>query len=242
MHAYKNLKIMLWNPQSINSTSKQQMLNLALHTEHIDILILVETFLKPIHNFQINNYIIYRNDRSTHAHGGVAIAIRKNIAHKYIAPVNTHTIENVAIEMSINNTPTSIIAAYSPKYTHNFSNDLLALTTTTKNQYILFGDLNAKHTSWNCCVNNTAGCKLYALQQNSNFMIFHPTEHTHHPHSGQSPSTIDLLLSNVNFAFDLSVHSDQMTSDHVPVICSTNERIDLPNNFFFDYAKADWNT
>lgn len=33
-----------------------------------------ETFLKPHHEFKLNGYKIYRNDRDTHG-GGVAIAI-----------------------------------------------------------------------------------------------------------------------------------------------------------------------
>lgn len=94
---------MLWNPQSINQIAKQQLLADLLHSERIDILILVETFLKPIHSYNINNYIIYRTDRLTQSHGGVAIAIRNNITHKYINPIQTNTIENAAIEITINN-------------------------------------------------------------------------------------------------------------------------------------------
>lgn len=230
---------MLWNSQSINSIPKQQMLTHTLHTEQIDIVILVETFLKPTHSLNINNYIIYRNDRHTQAHGGVAIAIRDSITHKHIAPATTNTIENAAIELSINNTPTVIIAAYSPKYTQQFDNDIQALTSTNK-QFMIFGDLNAKHISWNCNVNNTAGSKLFTLQQTNDFLIFHTADHTHFPHSGQTPSTIDLLLSNVNFAFDLSTHTDQMSSDHVPVICSMFGNVNTVNKKHFDYSKADW--
>lgn len=156
-----------------------------------------------------------------------------------ISPTQTSIIENVKIEVTINNTPTVIIAAYSPKFTQHFENDIQALIPSNK-QFMIFGDLNAKHTSWNCNTNNTAGCKLFALQQSHEFLIFHTPEHTHHPHSGQNPSAIDLLLTNVNFAFDLSTHADQMSSDHVPIICTTLALVNKANKIHFDFSKANW--
>lgn len=239
MHAYKRLKIMLWNPQSINNATKLQLLTHTLVNEKIDVLILVETFLKPTHTLKINNYTIYRNDRTAQAHGGVAIAIRNGIEHKHIQPVRTNTIENASIEIAINNTPTTIIAAYNPKYTQFFEHDIQAIIPANK-QFMLFGDLNAKHSSWNCNNNNTAGVKLFTMQQTHEFLVFHTHEHTHHPHSGQSSSTIDLLLTNVNFAFDLNAHSDQMLSDHVPVICSTVANVNKTNKKHYDFYRADW--
>lgn len=239
MHAYNRLKILLWNPQSINNAAKHQLLTHTLVNEQIDVLILVETFLKPTHTFHINNYTIYRNDRIAQAHGGVAIAIRNTIKHKHIPPAITNTIENASIEVSINNTPTTIIAAYSPKYTQFFEHDMQTLIPSNK-QFMLFGDLNAKHLSWNCNNNNKAGVKLFTMQQTHDFLVFHTPEHTHHPHSGQSASTIDLLLSNVNFPFELNTHSDQMLSDHVPVVCSTVANVNKTNKVQYDFFRADW--
>lgn len=104
---------------------------------------------------------------------------------------------------------------------------------------MIFGDLNAKHTSWNCRSNNVSGNALFSLQHNNEFMIYHTDTHTHFPHSGQSPSTIDLLISNVNFAFDLVAHDDQMQSDHAPIICiyGTMKRTERK---FYDYSRANW--
>lgn len=93
---------MLWNPQSLNSTTKIQMLTHSLHTEQIDIVhteqIDNETFLKPIHTFQIYGYTIYRNDRRTHAHGGVAIAIKNN---SYSPQMSHFTQQIVAMKNTI---------------------------------------------------------------------------------------------------------------------------------------------
>lgn len=194
---------MFWNAQGISNKTKQTQLGLLLGEKSIDICLLAETFLKSHHSFSMRNFIIYRNDRTHQAHGGVALAIRKTIKHKTISPFPTSHIENIAIEVKINNVPTLIISAYSPKFSSHFTNDMHILSSH-KNPFLLFGDFNAKHNTWNCNNNNNAGVKLYSMQQLSQFMIFHTPVHTHYPHSGQTPSTIDLLITNVNFTFDLS--------------------------------------
>lgn len=230
-------KIMFWNAQSITNKYKQIQLEHLIQNQHIDIVLLVETFLKQHHTFQLKNFAIYRNDRLTHPHGGVAIAVRNGIPHKVRTHFLTNHIENIAIEIAINNIPTCITAAYSPKYSIHFANDIETLTSVNM-QYMVFGDFNAKHTSWNCNNNNKSGNLLFGMQQASNFMIFHPPDHTHFPHSGQSPSTIDLLLSNVNFVFDIITYTDQISSDHSPVLY--NGFCDCSSRKSFDYSKADW--
>lgn len=230
---------MLWNAQSITSKAKQIQLEHMLINEQIDILLITETFLKSRHTYQINNFNVYRNDRLSHPHGGVAIAVRKGITHKICSPVNTVYIENISIEIQINNIPTCITVAYSPKFSIHFANDIQKLTTTSI-QYMIFGDFNAKHHSWNCTSMNNAGNALFNMQQNNNFMVHYPPEHTHFPHSGQTPSTIDLVITNVSFAFELFTHADQMSSDHTPVICNIFGSCNFSSRKIFDYSKADW--
>lgn len=81
---------------------------------------------------------------------------------------------------------------------------------------------------------------LFSLQQNNDFMIYHTDEPTHFPHSGRTPSTIDLVLSNISSPIELTTHNDQMQSDHRPVI-STNGEFERPVLKRYDYSKADWN-
>lgn len=231
---------MFWNAQSITSISKQLQLELFLENERIDLLLLSETFLKQQHIFNIKNFTVYRNDRLALAHGGVAIAIRSSIHHKLCCPISTNIIENISVEISINNIQTTITSAYCPRTSPHFSNDLLLLTSLSTN-YMIFGDFNAKHTSWNCRSNNVSGNALFSLQQNSDFMIYHTDSHTHFPHSGQSPSTIDLLISNVNFAFDLISNDDLMLSDHTPIICKYGTALRTERKTY-DYSRANWQT
>ena len=44
--------------------------------------------------------------------------------------------------------------------------------------YFIFGDLNARHTSWNCMQNNTAGIALFKHQLSSNYYIYFTSSFT----------------------------------------------------------------
>lgn len=87
------------------TTVKQSQLEYLALKENIDIILLVETFLKPIHTFKMNDFIIYRNDRPQLAHGGVAVAVRRSGMHTSRNPYNTKIIENIAIDVMIENEP-----------------------------------------------------------------------------------------------------------------------------------------
>lgn len=236
----KSPNIMLWNAQSITSKSKQIELDHFIITEKIDIIIIVETFLKPHHQFSIKNFTIYRQDRLHIAHGGVALAVNNSISHKFKGSLNTQIIENIAIELCINNSPVLIFASYCPKNSCDFEDDIRLLTSHSS-QFMIFGDFNAKHTSWNCKLNNKSGNSLYALQQSLPFMIYNTADHTHYPHSGRTPSTIDLVVADVNFFFDISTRPGVLSSDHDPIVCIFDQNVKRSDKKFFDYNNADWN-
>lgn len=239
MPVNKSIKLVFWNAQSITNINKRIQLEHFIKTQNLDIVLLAETFLKPIHDFNLRDYVVHRNDRIHRAHGGVAIIIRKTIAHKLRSPINTKHIENISIDITVNKSPICITSAYSPQYSKHFSSDITALCTQA-DQYMIFGDFNARHTSWNCFSNNKAGSILYGIQQRYPLLVHHTAEHTHFPHSGQTPSTIDLLLSNSNIAFNLSTHANQMPSDHMPVYCYIRARLETQNIKIYDYHRADW--
>lgn len=239
MPAHKQLKIVFWNAQSINNIAKKLLLELFLESDKIDVLLLAETFLKTNNTFQIKNFTIYRNDRLHRGHGGVAIAIRSSIRHKLFSPLNTRHIETLSIEVETNNNPLIITVAYNPRASIHFKNDLQKMTSSNC-QYMIFGDFNAHHPSWNCKNTNTSGKTLFDLQQNGQFLVYNTVDHTHYPHSGQTPSTIDLLLTNSSIRFNLVTHHDLFLSDHAPIICTTNSNVYHTQQKIFNYAKANW--
>lgn len=233
---------MHWNAQGITTPTAIIELEQVLKQKQIDLVLINETFLKPHHRFKLANFKVYRNDRTSHG-GGVLIAIKNSIPHELIPNYRTSKMENISIIVKINNRPVRFTSVYSPKYTNDFVNDLNIITRSF-NDYFIFGDLNARHTSWNCTTNNTAGNSLYLHQLNSQYYIFSPNSFTRF---GQSvnptqPSVLDLLLTNSNLHFSqLETHPELFNSDHTPITCSILGAVMEKTIQFPLYRKANWN-
>lgn len=215
-------------------------LQLFLDRENIDIVFLSETFLKEKHTFYLNNYKIYRNDRSNPG-GGVALCIKSNIKHKLIKNYETSILENISIIVTINGREITFTSVYNPKYTPDFKNDIKKITPHNK-EFVTLGDLNAKHFDWQCVSNNRAGIILRDLQLQANFFVNHPNTHNHFPHSGTTPSTIDILLTNSTLNITQPItHDNELPSDHSPVTCSITAAINTINpELIPNYKEANW--
>lgn len=201
---------------------------------------MAETFLKSSNKFFINGYKIYRQDRPTTHGGGVAIAVKDTIKHTLLEPTTTSSIENISISINLNNNCVKFTSAYCPKFTSNFEKDM-KLLYSSQNQFFIFGDFNAKNKSWNCKNTNQAGKILFDLQLKSNFFIYHSNSPTHYPVSGNTPSCLDILLSNSSFQIsDLISIDDQLNSDHTPVFCSISAEFENSTSFVFNFKKANW--
>lgn len=241
MHSIKRLNVFHWNAQGISNFSTAKQLELFLLETQTDLVSLNETFLKDPHNFRLNGYKIYRNDRIGTEKGGVAIAVRHSIKHELLPPYKTKKIENISIELCINRRSVVFTSAYSPKYFESFEADIKKITPSNK-EFIVLGDLNAKSTIWNCNRNNTAGNVLVNLQHRSDFIISYPPVPTHYPHSGTTPSTIDIMLTNSSlFISPITAHIDQLKSDHSPITCTIDADTTTNSmNKSLDYRRANW--
>lgn len=232
---------MHWNAQGITNPSSIYQLEHTLNQKKIDIVFINETFLNKKSKFKLHNYNIYRQDRLTHG-GGVLIGIKKSIPHQFISSIPTINIENVSIIIFINNRPIRFTSAYSPKYNNSFINDI-NLITDQISEYFVFGDLNARHTSWNCPNNNTAGNMLYNHQLNSNYYIHYPHSFTRFGQrsSYTQPSVIDLLLTNSNLNISsIDTHPGLLHSDHVPITCQIYGSITETTKLIPMYNRANW--
>lgn len=234
-----SLKLLQWNARGISTFSVCKQLDVLISDNNIDIVFLCETFLKPHHKFRLNGYKIYRNDRDTHG-GGVAIAIKHGLVHNLLPICPTNSVENISICMNLNNKNIIFTSAYCSKYSIHFSSDIHTLTSCCNDEYFIFGDLNARHTSWNNLNNNTAGDRLYQLQNNSNFFIYHPLSPTYFSFSGLG-STLDILLSNSNSEISDLIPLIELDSDHYPVLCSIKFKSILRfDNHIFNFKAANW--
>ncbi len=82
-----NLKILNWNLNSIKNKLPELQILLAQNSP--DIILLQETRLKPIENFILKNYALFRKDLASDsiAKGGVLIGVSNNI-HTTSEPSN----------------------------------------------------------------------------------------------------------------------------------------------------------
>lgn len=237
------LHIMHWNAQGITNDSSIAQLDNFLNINKIDIVMLNETFLKPHHKFQLGNYKVHRQDRSTHG-GGVLIAVRKGIKHKLISSQTAKIIEYISISVNINGRDIILSSAYNPHFTNHFENDL-KLITSIGPDFFIFGDFNAHHTFWNCSSRNSAGNILFKHCLNSNYHIHHPSSHTRFSQNllAVQPSTVDLLLSNISIPISsLETHPDVLNSDHVPVTCFVYGDVVFKPHSVPLYNLTNWNS
>lgn len=242
--AYANsnvLKLFHWNANGISNFSHLKQLEFLLEREHIQIASLNETYFNENHKPYFKNYYIYRSDRQGARGGGVALIVRKSIQHKLLSVISTHKIENISVEIVINQRPIVITNAYSPKYTTSFENDIRKLISGSK-EFIILGDLNAKHSSWNCALNNRAGNVLFNLQQSCNFFLHHTNEPTYHPHQqNRSSSVLDVIISNSTLPMRLNVMGYEIPSDHRPIVCTINHSaVNIIDSSHFDYKQTNW--
>lgn len=114
------------------------------------------------------------------------------------------------------------------------------MTSFFEDDYFIFGDLNAKHTSWNnsCC--NRAGNCLFQIQSDSNFFVYHPNSPTYY--SNENSSTLDILLSNSILPISEMVSLCELDSDHYPILTTIYfNSIRCYENKIFNFKAANWN-
>ncbi|GFW91855.1 hypothetical protein TNCV_4080151 [Trichonephila clavipes] len=158
-----------------------------------DIILIQETHLRPSHSFNIANYRCYRNDRITEdrAAGGTLILIKNNIKHYHLPTPALQAIEATIVIINLpNHNPIPIVSCYIPPNsdTNIFTIDLENLIQTSSD-CIIFGDLNATHSAWNCTHNSTKSNKLLDFTNLLNFSIAYPNSPTRFGHVPQTPLT-----------------------------------------------------
>lgn len=199
-----------------------------------------ETMLNKNHKFYLPDFTTYRADREQHG-GGVAICIRKSINHRLLPHTNTEHIENITIAVNIDNREIMLTSAYCPRFGAQFTNDIKKLTPLHK-EFMVFGDLNAKHSAWRCSTSNASGKALMDSLLLRNFNIHFSANLTHYPHSGAAPSTLDILLTNSQVHISpLIAYEDELSSDHAPVVCIIDADVETRDrSIIYHFDRANW--
>lgn len=217
-----NLICLNWNSNGINN-KKEELINF-LHHYNVDIACIVETHLNKNNKLLIPNYTVYRADRSETKGGGVLIAVKSCYNHYQTHLPDSPGIEAIAININLNNQSWKIIAAYKPPSVKIQNANIQNYFQPSENT-LLLGDLNAKHTSWGCKINNQDGKILANLINQSNLRIISPSEPTYYPYDRlRQPDILDIAITNANINFHLSTIFE-LDSDHIPVLLSTQQLI-----------------
>lgn len=98
------IKCIELNPNSINSKVKQHELGEFIVKLNPDVMLIVETKLKPNKKVAFRNYNMFRNDRATDSGGGTAILVKSKYVstHEKCIPTIV-TFEYTAIKATLEN-------------------------------------------------------------------------------------------------------------------------------------------
>ena len=181
------------------------------------------TFLKS--NVKLKShpyYVVHRFDRITGAGGGVIIVIHRRIKHHVLPSFNMKVFECLRIEVNTGLGKLTVVAAYLPfQCTGDLKNFLkgdLQKLTRNRNKFLIIGDFNAKHRSWNNVQSNFKG-KILLNDSSVGYSVLSPNGPTRFSFA-RNPSTIDLVLTDqAHICSDLVTHAD-FDSDHLPVTFS----------------------
>ena len=241
-----DLKIMTWNANSI-FRRKPEFFGFLLENE-IDIALINETHLNNTQSLSHPNYTTHRLDRpGVRTKGGVAILVRKDLPHKLLSSFKTKNLECIGISITSATGPIDFISAYRPGGS-NSTDDItkfkydIRLLTSSRHSFFICGDLNARHSTWDCSSDNSAGNALFECS--GDFAIYYPSTPTRIPLNGRTlPSTLDIVLSNGLHEIENLSTQTALSSDHLPVLfkVSAESQREIPDHFIFDYKSADWN-
>ncbi|KAL4089504.1 hypothetical protein QTP88_024529 [Uroleucon formosanum] len=235
-----NLVIINWNANGIKKNRNTFAAFLSAH--NVDIACVSETHLIASDKIKFNGYTTYRKDRlAVRPSGGVAIIIKSKIKHNLTYLPDTQTLEAVAISITINQSITTIISAYQSPSFQMYINDFEKILNSYQ-KIILVGDLNCKHTTWNCKSINANGRKLYKYLASNPAILSAPDTPTYYPYDqSRSPDILDvIILKSIRF----SIHQEplfELDSDHLPVKITLDASLSFstPTRKLIT-GKADW--
>lgn len=207
-----HLKVVSWNADGLSN--KVSELKYFLTNNNVDIMFIDELKFQQGQVINVRGYVSYIKLRPNSRFGGVGVLVRDCLPHVITKNNSLSSIEHIILTLQNN---ISLIGVYnSPR--NEFTETCLLNLFKTSNKVILIGDLNARHTVWNCHLNNKNGRTLNNfLQGHLDCVLLHTNEHTHFPDNQMTPTTIDIAVTkNVSNVSSLVVTAD-LNSDHNPI-------------------------
>lgn len=216
------LKLTNWNCNGL----KQKLSSFTEFLQRYDVPVacVSETHLTPRDRLRIPGYLVYRRDRlADFARGGVAIVVRRDVKHDELPQENFSSLDCIGIRLYINGCPpVNLWAAYLRPADFLAGSDLDIVFASSPS--LLLGDLNSKHTMWDCRKTNRNGRILLDKTSNIGAVVLAPEEPTFYPSQmGYTPDILDIAVAK-----DISISLQQVVlteldSDHLPVMLTTPE-------------------
>lgn len=206
-------------------------------------LALQETLLLPGKLVRIPGYTQVSKEEPPriggHAHGGVALYVRKNIqACPLPLPTGLQAVA-ISVESPIKCT---ICCLYLPNQDWEMT-DIDELLTQLPSPFILLGDFNIHNRWWGSNHTDRKGRDFEDIITNKNLVLLNTGSPTHFNCYHGSFSAIDLTVASNSLAATLSweVLPDLHNSDHFPILIKSPIRqtpVNFPRKWVL--AKADW--
>lgn len=222
----KTLKVATWNANGLFQHLAE--LEIFLKTENIDVCLISETHTTRQSSIKILNYDAYHTPHpSDRARGGTAILIRNCIEHYEKLKLVKDEMQVTMINIHIKKKDFSIAAIYCPPRPSCKKEDYTNLFKLLGNNFIVGGDFNAKHAHWGSRLTNTKGKLLYKAASTHNCNFYSSGSPTYWPTDPQkTPDLIDFFVVKGLSNNHLYVKgSDELSSDHTPVIMTLSENI-----------------
>lgn len=241
------------NVNSLKSKNKQHELKTLIDERNPEIMLLVETKLNEGKKFQIPNYNIFRNDRLTDSGGGTAILVKTQFVCTHIECLPTiSSFEYTAIKLKCNSGKSIYFAAIYKKPSNSINTNEISqlIFSFDKNQFILAGDFNCKHTFWGNVDSNSEGNKLYnwlyGTMDIHNLKLLKPNEPT--CVRANSESYLDLFIIDDNIRVCFEPNESKLTtldfdSDHraVEMKIYMSEKMEINEKVLsFNWCKGDF--
>ena len=247
-------KVLVLNARSIRN--KVFDLQALLLTDCVDIIALTETWLDDYFldsELHLNDYNIFRKDRSNRCGGGVLLAIKDQISCIHRTDLETES-EMLALEIHPNPTCSILLAVFyrPPNADESFLADfryfLDKYSGTGLTNLVVVGDFNFPNIDWNlgCPTGSDPETVEFCNILDDFFLLqnnLHVTRDTSNP--GSNGNILDLVLTNDEFLVDdVLVHPNAFDSDHHPLTFKLHVKKTRPRNAqrkVYCYRSGDFN-
>lgn len=189
------INLLCWNANGLQI--RENELEVFLHQNNIDAVLISETHLVSTANSpKICNYDVYlANHPSGQARDGSAVLIKKSLHHHDVCAFITISIQSSVVAMNFNNHTVHLGSIYCRPRAAPDKETFLELFPHLGHNFILGGDLNAKHPTWGSRISTQRGRVLHQAIAEYNCRAIPPDGPTHWPiDHNKRPDVIDFFI------------------------------------------------